>query len=169
MARTRSGRRTDYSWNSFGDVISAVDISATAVRGSLGFEFTQAQTATRIRGMVGATLNTGGVNELGILLIGLVIMGRDAFTAGIAPELTTSTGRDEASWIWQGAIYMSSGSEGAVVTDHLSGFVEIDTKAMRRVKSGETLTLVVQAPPELWNDVTGTIDVSYFVHVLSGL
>ena len=166
MAR-RSGRPTDYTWANIGDVNEDVDIGGAA-RPVVGFEFAEVQTVTRIRGRIGATLDAGAVHELGLLLLGITIVSMDAFTGGIVPEIFT-LGVDEGSWIWQGSIFLSSGSEAAIQPDALSGSVDIDTKAMRRVKATETLVIVAEAPAALWIDQTGVIDVSAFAHILLGL
>ena len=88
MAR-RSGRRTDYSWSHVGDELTAVDIGIAARSGE-GFEFQQAQTLTRVRGRVGASLNAAAVSEHGLLLLGLAIVGQDAFAGGTFPELASA-------------------------------------------------------------------------------
>ncbi len=170
MARgRRSGRRTDYIWAAFGDSIIALDQAQAASVATTGFVFSIAGTIVRIRGTIGATLDAGAVDEQVMLLLGLTVMNGDAFTVGIAPEIfPDGAGADEASWIWQGALYLSSGAEGAVVSDQLMGSLEIDTKAMRRVKTNDVLALILQAPPLLGVDQTGTIDLSYYIHVLVG-
>ncbi len=165
MAR-RSGRRADYDWFNFGDFFGGLDIAVAATLMVTSIDFTTAQTIVRIRGRVGATLDAGAVDEHGMLLVGLMILNTDAFAGGGAAEIFTG-GVDEASWIWQGAIYLSSGAEAAIVPDHLSGSVEVDTKAMRKVKAGQSLVCVIHAPTALWNDQAGTIDVHTFFHGLS--
>ena len=168
MARTRgTGRRTDYSWGQTGDILIAIDIAADAVYGAVGFNFLEAGTLTRIRGRIGATLNTGGVGEQGLFLCGLTIVHNDSFTAGVAPELFTGS-VDEASWIWRGSLFLSAGDEAAVVTEKLSGDIEIDTKAMRRVKPNDLLAMVFEAPLEEWVDGGGTINAFYDLHILFG-
>ena len=166
MAR-RSGRRTDYQWFNVGDFENGIDIGAVAAFGSTGLAILAPGTITRIRGKIGATLDAGAVDEAVMLLAGLVVLNSDGFAAGAAPELLT-TGADEASWIWQGALYLSSGSEAAVVDDSLSAQIEIDTKAMRRVKPGLTLAMVFEVPAALARDQTGTVDVSWYIHCLDG-
>ncbi len=155
-----TGRRTDYSWSGTGDVLLAVDIGAVAQFLGTAGTFTQPGTVMRLRGQVGATLDTGAVDEIGMILFGIVIVSSDAFTAGAAPEFQTDGATsEEGRWIWTGSIFLSSGAEAAVVTDQLSDTLEIDSKAMRRVKPNDVLAMVVQAPAALWTDQAGTIDV----------
>ncbi len=173
MARARSGRRTDYTWTQFGDVITGHDLGSVSsfTGASVGFSitFAAAQTLTRVRGRIGVTLDTGGVGESALVLAGLTIVGLDAATGGVLPEIyNVAVSADEASWIWQGQLYVSSGAEAAIVTDQLSASIEVDAKAMRRVKPQETLVMCFQTPAELTVDQAGTLDVSYFGHVLTG-
>ncbi len=168
MARGRgSGRRTDYEWVNFGDILAGINPGSAAAFGVQALGFTLAGTVTRIRGRVGATLDTGAVNELGLLLCGLLVMTGDAVVTGSAPELSTNQ-VDEASWVWRGSLFLSSGQEAAVVTDALSNDLVVDSKAMRRVKPGEVLAMVFEAPAGLWADQAGTIDAVYDLHVLVG-
>ncbi len=172
MARRRGfggGRGPDYNWNHFGDVNNANDLgTSVSVLGSTSLVFSGAQTIVRIRGKVGCILDTGGVNESTMLLVGLTILNADAVASGVAPELMTpASGGDDGNWIWQGALWVNSGAEAAVVPDALSDSVEVDTKAMRRVKSNESLAFVFQTAAELTVDATGTIDITYFMHVLT--
>ena len=167
MARnTRVGRRPDYQWDHFGDVMTAQDLSSTAGQlGTTGLLSVSAHTCVRIRGKVGVVLDTGGINESAMILCGLVKMLGDSFAAGAAPELFVA-GVDEASWIWQGALYVNSGAEGAIVTDFLSDNIEADSKAMRKYKTGDEMAFVFQTPAELVVDQGGTFDLTYFFHVL---
>jgi len=112
-------------------------------------------------------LDTGGVNEQAIILFGIMLMTQDAATAGTATEIFTGD-VDEDSWIWQGSVYVGSGAEAAVITDGLIASVEIDSKAMRRVKPGQALVFVHESPAELATDQTGIYDLAYFVHDLFG-
>ena len=171
MAR-RSGRRTDYDWSQFGDVMGSQDLSSTAAQqGAIGLLFAKAETITRVRGKVGVTLDAGGVNESALILCGMTVMGTDAFGAGtVPPELFGASALDEGSWLWQGQLYVSSGAEASVdgAFPGLVATLDVDTKAMRRVKSGMTLAFVFQTPAELVVDQTGTFDLTYWLHVLTG-
>ncbi len=166
MARgTRGGgRRTDYNWFNIGDSAVAQPISVNATLGGTGFAFTLAGTITRLRGKVGVVLDTGGVGESMMIIVGLIVGNADLTNS---PEIFTN-GIDEGSWIWQGALWINSGAEAAVVTDALSDSIEIDSKAMRRIKSGQTLFFVHQAPAAVAVDQGGTYDVTYYFHGLVG-
>ncbi len=164
-----SGRRTDYEWANFGDVHLAQDLGAgQAIFSSTALGFNVAGTIMRCRGRVGVILDTGGVDENAIILCGLMVGNSDLIAATTpAPELFT-TGTDEARWLWQGQLYVNSGAEAAVIPDFLSATIELDTKAMARVKPGQSLAFVYEAPAALVTDQAGTFDISYFVHSLLG-
>ncbi len=168
MARARrSGRGPDYQWSNFGDVENGQDLGAgAAVFGSTGLASGVPHTCVRVRGKVGVVLDTGGVDESAMILCGLMRVTSDFFATGVAPELFTSAA-DEASWVWQGVLYVNSGSEGAIVTDFLSDTIEVDSKAMRKFKVNDVLAFVFESPAALQKDQAGTYDLTYFFHVLS--
>ncbi len=170
MANRRTSRPT-YQWSNFGDVENNQDLStATSRFGSSGSAVNTAQTLIRVRGKVGVTLDAAAVNERAMILCGLIAVNGDAFAAGdtAAPEIFTNSD-DEASWIWQGALYVDAGSEAAVNENRLSDSIEVDSKAMRKLKPGQVITLVIHTPAELVSDQTGLFDLVYFFHCLNQL
>ncbi len=172
MARPRStGRRTDYQWFSFGDIENAQDISTnTAFFAGSQVNFGIPGTVMRVRGRVGLVLDAGAVNEGGILLCALGIFSTEFVATGAAnaPEIFGDGASDEASWLWQGSLFVTSGGESAVNTNGLNASIEIDSKAMRKIKPGQTLAMVYHLPAELWIDQTGTVDIFGYVHALIG-
>ncbi len=167
MAR-RSGRRTDYSWVNTGDLETGLDLSTTDAQfGTSSLQFTEAGTITRVRGKLAVQLDAAAVDERALILFALMVLPIDAFNASSPPEIFTGSG-DEASFLWQGALWVSSLAEAAVQPNFLAASLDIDTKAMRRIKPNETLALVIHTPAELTVDQTGTYDVAYFLHVLFG-
>ncbi len=169
MARHTRGRRTDYDWGAFGDTVADVDPGAAAAFATTATSVSQAATLMRIRGVIGATLNAGAVQEHMQILFGLVIVSSDAFAAGAAPEFTVDgSSAEEGHWIWTGSMYLSSGSEAAIVSDQLSQVLEVDSKAMRRMKANDVLALVHEIPAALAVDQAGDVDYVYRLRVLSG-
>ncbi len=167
MAR-RTGRKTDYSWGNFGALQQGIDLSVNqGTFGSTGLVILVPQTITRIRGRVALNLDATAVDERAMILCGLMIVSADGFATGDAPEISTNA-NDEASWLWTGALYVDSGGEAAVNENRLIDVIDIDTKAMRKVKPGQTLALVFQAAAGLVNDQAGTYDLTYWMHVLTG-
>ena len=162
------GRRTDYTWFNIGDVESSQDIStATARFGTTFFNFNETGTLMRLRGRIGFTLNAAAVDEKVMCLVGIMALATDSTISGAAPEIFSNTA-DEASWIWQGALYAESGNEAAVNENFLTDRIDIDSKAMRRIKSNTSLALVFHTPAELVRDQGGTFSLTYYIHGLFG-
>ena len=167
MARARrTGRASDYQWGNFGDQMSTQDIGAEATFGTSALTPGLAATCVRLRGKVGVTLDTGAPDESVIVLLGVAVVPLDMFQAGAAPELFTGAD-DEMSWLWQGALYVSSGAQGAVINEFLVASIEVDSKAMRKAKATDVVAFVFEAPTELARDQTGTFDLVYFFHALN--
>ncbi len=170
MARTHrsGGRRTDYTWAHFGDLELSQDLGvSTAVLGATEFIFGETQTLMRFRGRVGVYLDAGGADERVMILCGLTVLNGDNTNA---PEIfNTGVVNDEASWIWQGSFWLHSGA-GVLAPEEFGQFgsIEIDSKAMRKVKANEKLVFVFQAPADLVSDQTGTFDLGWQVHFLKG-
>ncbi len=171
MARHRGGRsnRLELDWHAFGASAVGQDLAGVnASMGSVQFEFASVGTIMRLRGLVGVTLDTGGVSESAIIMCGVCIMSQDAVVVAAPPDFQTDTTHDQTRWLWQGSLYLSSAAEAAVATDRLTASIEIDSKAMRRVKPLEELVFVHQSPAGLVVDQTGTYDLTYYIHVLTG-
>ena len=170
MARNRgSGRKTDYQWSNVGASTETIDLDkAESTFGTSAMELNLPATLTRTRGFVGVTLDPGAADEHVIILCGLTVVNRDEFVAGNAPDMLVDGLSDEGSWLWQGALYVSSGAEAAVITDGLIASIEIDSKAMRRMKPTEVVAFVHQAPAALTRDQGGTYDITYYVHSFFG-
>ncbi len=167
MAQRRTSR-PDYSWSNFGDIIAAHDLGvATAIFGVTGSTINQPQTLIRTRGIVSATLNSGGVSEQATILCGLIQVNGDYFASSTdAPELLNNS-TDEASWIWQGQLYVTSGFGPALESNNVTDRIRVDSKAMRKLKPGQVIVFVMQTPAGLVTDATGTLEVTYFFHCLS--
>ena len=168
MARGR-GRRTDYSWGTIADVQLAVDPGSAALfMGSTG-SFIAPGTVMRLRGRVCAGMDGGGADESIGVMVGVGVFDVDQIVAGAAPEFTTDGSNDEFNWIWVGMLWLWSGNAGAA-EDGSGQFdrLEIDSKAMRKVKPNEQIAIVLEAPAPLATDQTGTVDVTAFVRILTG-
>ncbi len=115
-------------------------------------------------------MDAGGVDESAMIVCGLTIITQDAVSAGVVPE-PGLIGVDDGNWLWHGHLYVSSGAEAAVdgAFPGLVDRLEIDSKAMRRVKASDALAFVFQTPARLTQDQTGTFDLTYDIHGLLGL
>ena len=154
-AMGRRGRTIDFKQWSF---VPAVGLLVTGNGVFLGASLVFAVPATilRIRGNVILAFTQDVVigDEMN-LTFGMAVVSSDAFTAG-AGSMPDPAGEPEFPWLWWSDTFLRQ--ERPVATDSsawgLSAQrIEIDSKAMRKVKPGESLAMVFQtsasvgAPP----------------------
>ena len=168
MARNFRGRdraRKSYEWNTFGDVQAGLAIPAK-ILGGTGLQATVPQTIVRVRGVIGATLDTAAVNESLIVRFGLKIVSSDAFAVGITAVPGPGSDRTE-DWMWTGQLYLTSGDEAAIVPDMLSGQLVVDGKAMRKFQTAEVLVFVIEVLAGEFQDQAGQLNVIYAIDNLA--
>jgi len=137
----RSTRRKDYSWVGWaggGGVGS--DASATPI--SLG-EAQVTQTCVRIRGQIIASIDGPVDGDRVVVNAGIIIVSADAFAAGSA-SMPSPTSDLDAPWSWFGTMLLMAQEAVATADGQNWARLEIDSKAMRRMKTNETAALLVQ-------------------------
>ena len=165
MPRGRSGRRTDYAWLTAGGVKTALDLAVASADILVGrLDFASPGTLTRVRGVIHADLDAGGADERAIVAVGLIIVKQVAATAGIASVPTPFT-EGSAPWLWHGYLPVSAGAGGTLETAE-SYTIEIDAKAMRRLKPDDSLIMVAEVAMSV--DATGTVDLMWAGRALIG-
>ena len=144
MARRHGqGRTIDFkAWNAMPSLLTEVSGVGTSQGGALSF--TSPATILRCRGYVSAFFDESvQIGDEYKLIFGLGISSTDAFTAGAMPDPGSEP---EYPWLWWDSAwlecYLAAGQEGWGTTAQR---FEIDTRAMRKVKPGQTLTLIVQS------------------------
>ena len=162
----RAGRKTDYEWNTITGVITALDINAEAL-GSGTLVIAIPGTHARVRGRVFAQLDATAVDERATVVVGLRYATDDAVAAGVS-ALGNPFDDPDNDWLWTGHLFVSSGAEGAVVNEFLGDRIEIESKAMRRVKPGSTLAFVAVTPSAGAVDQGGTVDILFSYRALLG-
>ena len=161
MARARrSGRKTDYTW--IGKCASFALASGAAAINSItavGAPFT----VMRIRGQVLGSIDGAVDNDKVCVACGIIVATADAVAAGVAslPSPEADTG---AEWIWHGYLLMQAQGTS---TDQkaLAHRLEVDSKAMRKMKALQELVFVVDS---LALAGTPATDVTFGVRVLLG-
>ena len=156
MARGRSGRKTDYEWQTGLVSIDLIDLAVNA--GGMEDVFTLASPGTivRVRGELLVQLDAGAVDERVVLALGLKVVSENAAAAGVASVPGPFVdGADD--WFWHGYAVMLSLAEAAVVNEALFARVHVDSKAMRRVKPSEHIVFVAQVAGS--TDQAGTVDI----------
>jgi len=160
MARDRSGRRTDYTWS--GSVGILNDLAETNLMAAVA-AFTASFTLYRVRGSWTAILDPPADGAVKVVAAGLIVVTTDAFSAGVSAVPSPIDDLD-ASWLWHDFQVLSS--EGADPTEALVAYRgRVDGKAMRKVKSNETLVFVTDGE-NLGG--TQTADVTMAIRILLG-
>ncbi len=163
--RGRSGATAHKSWLVVGGQAAAVDAAASALGSGLT-SFDLPQTLLRVRGRVQVQLDAAAVDERVTVAMGLIVVPDRAASVGItAVPLPSSNGEDD--WLWHGFAMVTSGAEAAIVPDALIATIEIDSKAMRKVKPDESLVFVVESVSAATVDQGGSFDVIYGYRCLS--
>ncbi len=164
MARQTRGRRSDYEWLGVCGTVTALDLAVNAVQiGTTGFVSEVSQTLIRVRGRVFGQLDIAGVDERVMVAVGLIVVSSEAFAAG-AGSVPSPGSDSEAPWLWHDHLSMSSGAEAAVVTDAYFDRIQIDNKAMRRLKPNENIAFMAEVCATA--DMGGSLDLMYGLRVL---
>ncbi len=164
MANRSRGRRTDYEWTGACGDADAIDLAVNVTTAPLVFvDFNAPFTIMRIRGIIQVQLNAAAVNERALIAFGIGIVTTDARAAGTVPDPAQEP---EFPWMWYGYAAVSSLNEAAIQPDALSAILEVDTKAMRKVKPGQSVMLVGQVCSS--QDQGGSFDVQAGLRFLLG-
>ena len=146
MARRGSGRVIDFkAWNSILRSEQSVSTNGTILGGGV-LSFAGPATILRCRGFVQAHFDaTAQVSDAISLTFGLGLVSSDAATLG-ATAMPDPGGNADYPWLWWGSMRLRS----ELAAGPSGGFgiaaqrLEIDTKAMRRVKPEMSLVMVVE-------------------------
>ena len=149
MARRVAGRgfhkTIDYKeWSEVPALITAVSAAGTVAGASLGFA--RPATILRVRGFVQAQFDTTlQLADRMLLTFGLGVVSTDAFAVG-AMALPDPGAEPEYPWLWWGQIFLLATQ--ANVPGQSWGpdamRLEVDSKAMRRIKPGQSLVWAVE-------------------------
>ena len=146
----RRGKTIDFkAWSIM--LAQSQDVTAAATVIPSGFlNFTQPATILRARGAFQVALLGGSqIGDEAEFVVGLGIFSSDAVAAG-AGSLPDPAAEGEYPWLWYGGVILRSESVEEDTTWSQS-LTPVDTKAMRKVKPGQTLAWVGQ-----YVDVVGT-------------
>ena len=145
LVRTRRGRTIDYKqWTLLPGLATSLSADSTISGGSIAFAVPG--TILRIRSFVQAQFDASAVSSDEIdLTYGIGLFATDAVSLGptAMPDPAVEV---EFPWLWWGDMHLHQegtadpGSWGSNVQR-----IDVDTKAMRKVKPGESLAWVIQA------------------------
>ncbi len=142
MPRQRSGRSTDYEWDTFGT--SSLALAANATNAVTLISANQPLTVYRIRGellvWLDAGMAAGDVMRVGS---GILKVVEDLGTTVVSSPLADAF----VPWMWSYLGHIAAESQTAGADLQGIGFarIPIDSKAMRKMKTGEELQWVVES------------------------
>ena len=144
---SRPGKTIDFkAWDAIPGALQ--NLSANGTTAPAGISFTGPQTILRSRGEILLQMDENTLAaDNALIAMALGIMSTDAFAAGGA-SLPDPSGNADYPWLWWQTINLATNFTLAAGSDQVAGMttrvVQVDSKAMRRVKPNETLSLVFQ-------------------------
>jgi len=150
----RSAKTIDFKqWVAIPSLRQEFSSDNTFLGGSLAFN--TPATILRMRGYVSAyfdeTMQAGDLMKVGF---GLGIVSSDAFAAGTG-SVPDPSSEPEYPWLWWGTIQLEAFiAAGQQVWGTSAMRLEVDSKAMRKIKPGESLTWVAQGSGGAGSPVT---------------
>ena len=174
-------------WDEFSQVLNTIDIAGgTVAMASTALSALEALTILRSRGLWTVELDATAINERVTVGAGLTIVSSKSPSVNPLPRTATWTFHHDCrqtrcfqltespapitdiseDWLWRGYMQVSSGEEAAANTNSLFDRQVIDSKAMRKMKPGDTEVFVVEIDRSV--DQGGSINVMFSVATLLG-
>ncbi len=144
---------------------TGVDLTVGTKSALALFSTTFPGTLTRTRGLVAGQLDAAAADSRVLVAIGLILADTRAVAAGAA-SMPGPASEGNAPWFWHGFLWLSSGAEAAVNQNSLFHRLEIDSKAMRKMKESQTVAAVIEVCDVV--DQGGTFDVMLGARALFG-
>ena len=162
MARgTRGGRKTDYTWQ--GQCAGVALVSGGAAIVEITTPST-ASTLTRTRGRVRASIDGPVANDKSCVGVGLIAVTEEQLAVGIT-AIPSPIDDFDAEWFWHGVLLLLA--QGASTDEPgITDTIEIDSKAMRRMKQTQTALAVIEARSQAG---TPAVDVMITLRSLFGI
>ena len=142
-------RRATFWGRSPADTGVTVLAAATAVLDSSSVPITQGQTIVRTRGTISVKSDQTTAPENIVGAVGFAVVSDEAFTAGVASIPTPYTDSDSELWFMHqfftyGYEFVQIDATGVQINTDVFGNWSFDSKAMRKMESGQTLVIVVE-------------------------
>ena len=160
MAFRRAGasraKKIDFKqWDALPSISLALDTATTIIGGS--FAFSIPATILRIRGMLLVTLDNAAEGDDTFLTAALGMVSSDAAALG-ATAMPDPGSEPEYPWLWWASIPLFAtqsitGVDPSFSTVSGAARLEVDSKAMRKVKPGESLIWVFQGTDTVLKDL----------------
>ena len=138
MARSR-GRKTDYDWNGVTSAAAAITATQAVI---LSLAVNSAATLMRSRGSIAIEAVPDAIGDSTVVGLGLMVVRADAAAVG-GTSVPGPIDDDDGDWLWHQYVPMFAGFASEQPDDKLSrAYIEIDSKAMRRLKSNDAIVLI---------------------------
>ena len=140
----RPGRTIDYKeWRGIPSL--EVASSAAATKQGTSLPFTAPGTILRVRQLIQASFDsTVQDGDTMSTVFGLGVVSTDAFAAGAA-SMPDPAAEAEYPWLWYGEIMLRQIGTSDVAAWGINAMrLDVDTRAMRRMKPGQSLAWVMQ-------------------------
>ena len=168
VVRGRSGSVHNKEWTATCAASTVMDIAIGTLVAFNMFVADEAETILRTRGRVMAHFDPASVNESVTVAVGLAVVSARAVAAGAA-SLPRPATEGAYPWLWHGWLMMDSFAVQILEASASPAWVdrlEIDSKAMRKVKETEVVALVFEICDSL--DGGGSVIIKAGVRALTG-
>ncbi len=164
--RGRSGGIHNKEWESVCIATTSLDIAAGTLLSFALFVADEAETLLRTRGQIMAHFDPFAINESVTLGVGLAMVSARAAAAG-AGSLPRPISEGSYPWLWHGFLMCDSFGPTLTAIDYpLVHRLEVDSKAMRKVKEDEQMVLMFEVCDS--NDLGGLVTLSGGFRALTG-
>ena len=145
MARGRSGYARTPSREKHWEAIPRIFLGSVGAETRIGgaLSFTESRTIVRCRATLHASIDTPADAVSQVITCGLGIVSTDAFAVGLTAMPDPGDELDYP-WLWWGEILLQKWLPAGDSASEASVRVEVDTKAMRKVKPRQSLVWVFQ-------------------------
>jgi len=143
-AVVRPGKKIDFkSWSDLLGITLTTNAAATILGTSLAFAIPA--TILRMRGNILLNFDAAADNSRQNIGIGIGIISSDAFAAGVA-SVPDPLAESDYPWLWWTVMPLVNDLQiaGESLQVCVAARVEIDSKAMRKVKPGQSLAVIYQ-------------------------
>ena len=154
VGRARVGKKIDFKSWSF---IPAVDLASAAAQTIAGsfLQFAIPATILRMRGEVLFLFDSAPEAASITIAMGIGVVSTDAANAGVG-SLPDPAGEPDYPWLYWKSISLLSQTAGTAAEQNPIGQafrLEVDSKAMRKIKPGQSLVVIYQTTTAVAVDI----------------
>lgn len=164
VVRGRSGGVHNKEWTSVCINSTAIDLAIGSVAAFVMLVADEAETLLRTRGSISMVLDAPGIDEDVTIAVGLAMVSAKSAAAGVTAIPLPNT-EGSFPWLWHGWLFGSTfaGNNGGFL---LGTHLEVDSKAMRKVKEDEVMILKFEMCES--QDAGGVVNLLAGFRILSG-